>query len=287
MYKPKLPPEGINSSEENPLKEFMFLVVASGLFIFSILILFIALGKLASHWVSIDQELGWTQELGIYKEKLLTQKKNDLSDESVNSLVEDIWGQYKDRYKTKRDLKVSRITSKQPNAFMAPGGYLSMTDSLIREAETENELSFVICHEIGHFIHRHPLNRLGQRFLSGVGLSLIGMNDFAMNIVGPTLGLFTLHFDRSEETEADYFALECLMNKYGHVEGYDYFFKRIKEESRKNKTDIGDNKYLDFLSSHPATDERIEGLKQLALKMNWGLKGDLTSNPNYKKDDLP
>ena len=72
MYKPKLPPEGINSSEEHPLKEFMFLVVASGIFIFTLLILFIALGKLASHWVSIDQELRWTHELGIFNEKNLT-----------------------------------------------------------------------------------------------------------------------------------------------------------------------------------------------------------------------
>ena len=167
---------------------------------------------------------------------------------------------------------------------MAPGGYLSVTDQLIEGARTQNELSFVICHELGHFIHRHPLNRLGQRFLSGVALSLVGMNDFAMNIVGPTMGIFTLHFDRSEEIQADHFALECLMNKYGHVQGYDYFFNRVKDES---KLDIGDNKYLNFLSSHPATDERIEGLKQLALKMNWDLKGDLTPNPNYKKDDLP
>lgn len=284
MYKPKLPPEGINSSEEHPLKEFMFLVVASGIFIFTLLILFITLGKLASHWVSIDQELGWTHELGIFNEKILSQKKKDPIDDSIDSLVADIWDQYKEQYETKRNLKVSIITSKQPNAFMAPGGYLSVTDQLIKGARTQNELSFVICHELGHFIHRHPLNRLGQRFLSGVALSLVGMNDFAMNIVGPTMGIFTLHFDRGEEIQADHFALECLMNKYGHVQGYDYFFNRIKEES---KLDIGDNKYLNFLSSHPATDERIEGLKQLALKMNWDLKGDLTPNPNYKKDNLP
>ncbi len=284
MYKPKLPPEGINSSEEHPLKEFMLLVVASGLFIFALLIIFIALGKLASHWVSIDQELGWTHELGILKEKVLTQKKKDLKDDFIDSLVADIWDQYKDQYETTRDLKVSTIPSKQPNAFMAPGGYLSVTDQLIKGAKTQNEISFVICHELGHFIHRHPLNRLGQRFLSGVTLSLIGMNDFAMNIVGPTVGIFTLHFDRGEERQADLFALECLMNKYGHVQGYDYFFKRIKEES---KLDIGDNQYLDFLSSHPATDERIEVLKQWALKNNWNLEGELTPNPIYKKDNLP
>ena len=284
MYKPKLPPEGINSSNEHPLKEFMFLVVASGFFIFTLLIIFIALGKLASYWVSIDQELGWSYEVGKIKEKILSEKKKELNDDSIDSLVADIWDQYKGQYETQRDLKVSTIRSKQPNAFMAPGGYLSMTDQLIKGARTQNEISFVICHELGHFIHRHPLNRLGQRFLSGVTLSLIGMNDFAMNTIGPMMGIFTLHFDRAEETQADHFALECLMNKYGHVQGYDYFFKRIKEESH---LDIGDNKYLDFLSSHPATDERIEALKQWALKNNWNLEGELTANPVYMKDDLP
>ena len=48
------------------------------------------------------------------------------------------------------------------NAFAAPGGHIFMFSGLIERLTTVDELSGVLCHEIGHVAARHLSKRISQ-----------------------------------------------------------------------------------------------------------------------------
>src|SRR5207237_8201829 len=50
-----------------------------------------------------------------------------------------------------------------PNAFALPGGVVVLTDELVRLAQSADQLSAVMAHEIGHLRARHALRAALQR----------------------------------------------------------------------------------------------------------------------------
>ncbi|AQT70123.1 TPR repeat-containing protein YfgC precursor [Anaerohalosphaera lusitana] len=53
------------------------------------------------------------------------------------------------------------ISDPKPNAFALPGGFIFVTDSLVKLCDSdESELAFVMGHEMGHVIKGHSMERL-------------------------------------------------------------------------------------------------------------------------------
>lgn len=52
------------------------------------------------------------------------------------------------------------LKSDEPNAFAVPGGYIFITEGLLKEIKNEDELAFVIAHEITHICARHIIREL-------------------------------------------------------------------------------------------------------------------------------
>ncbi len=78
------------------------------------------------------------------------------------------------------------------NAFAAPGGFIFISTGMLKFLETEDELAFVLAHEIGHIELDHGLNAVIQKTsgdlfkkgAGGMGMSdsfFSGMIDFAEN----------------------------------------------------------------------------------------------------------
>jgi Zn-dependent protease with chaperone function len=141
------------------------------------------------------------------------------------------------------------------NAFALPGGTVLMTDALVKLATSDDQISAVLAHEIGHVRHRHGL-RLGLQAVGVAALSAAVLGDAvsisSLAVTLPT-ALLQSGYSREFEREAD-----------------DYAFKRLKEVSIRAKafaeimtlleTQHGkagsDSK--DYFSTHPATAKRIE-----------------------------
>lgn len=50
------------------------------------------------------------------------------------------------------------------NAFVLPGGVVCVTSALLRKlALTKGELAALLCHEMGHVLHRHSQARILQQ----------------------------------------------------------------------------------------------------------------------------
>ena len=87
------------------------------------------------------------------------------------------------------------IQSYSINAFSAPGGYIYLTDSLLKFAETEDEVAGIIGHEVAHASLRH-VSKLYREFMG-----ILSRRDKGTGFV-ETLLLFNSHLEEFEQ-EAD------------------------------------------------------------------------------------
>ncbi len=154
------------------------------------------------------------------------------------------------------------------NAFIFPNGNIIVTTKLLENAASDNELAFILCHEIGHFYYKHSIKRLGRGLMLALAVASFPSLQGGSEIIALLNQAAELNFSRQQEHQADIFALKCLNNKYGHVKGYDTFFTRPKMSESLEKI----HKATKYMLTHPLNDERIAAMakeiKKLGLKTN-------------------
>jgi Zn-dependent protease with chaperone function len=148
------------------------------------------------------------------------------------------------------DLRVAVLDHKMANGFALPGGQIVLFGGLVEFAETPEEVTAVVAHEIGHVVRRHTtqiiLRNLGITFFFGVMLGDLGSG--AIAIAGETL--LTLSYSREAETEADATAIQLLQRAALRADGLASFFARMDE----NRPDFP--AALALLSTHPSSEAR-------------------------------
>ncbi len=158
--------------------------------------------------------------------------------------------------------KVTMLNSQSINAFALPSGQLYVTRGLVALANDESELASVLAHEMGHVIARHAAIREEQAKQA----ALVGrvVSDV---ISDPEVGALALaksklalaSFSRAQEFEADAIgigiAARAGYDPYGAVR----FLTSMEHNSGLKPQQSGaiNPRALDFLSSHPATPERV------------------------------
>lgn len=146
------------------------------------------------------------------------------------------------------------------NAFALPGGKVVIQTGLIDHAKSWEEVLGVVGHELAHVTRRHHLrgviNNLG---LYVIVSSLIGdINSAAGAVISAGGNLASLSNSRTFETEADETGMDYLIAAHIDPKGMISFFKTLKKESGSKMDD-----YTSFISTHPATSDRIEHLNDL------------------------
>jgi predicted Zn-dependent protease len=158
-----------------------------------------------------------------------------------------------------------------PNAFALPGGVIVLTSGLLESVESENELAFVLAHEVGHFYHRHHLRNLGRGFVLSWILGAMGAdgNGLSGSGLGTLAATLTMRgFNREQEREADRFGLELVYREYGHVAGSWDFFGKLPESSSELERGVAT-----YASTHPLSTARVQALKMLARERGWPVVG--------------
>ena len=265
-YTPKdLPPEEINRSDEKPLFNFFSTTLMVGGLLCSIYIFFIFLGFVLSHTVPVEIEYKYFNK--IWTSKKADNKKVDANKVKLASLTDELWGLTVPNTNIKFNPQVT--TSDMPNAFITPGAHIIVTDQLLIDTESENELSFVLCHELGHFYNRDTMGLLGQQIFTGIFHMLIG-SSATVSTGLPALTQFFINssFSRNQESKADLFAIGCMNKKYKHLAGHSHFFEKIKKLEPQLQSK--------YFSTHPLTDDRISDLKKFIKDRKLPIKGELT-----------
>jgi len=139
------------------------------------------------------------------------------------------------------------------NAFALPAGIIVMTDELVDLSKEDQELEAVLAHEIGHLRQRHILRHVLEN--SGTALmiafSLGDLTSATTLAAGAPAVLLQAKFSRDFEREADDYALDYMARRGIPPEKFAAILQRMEEKRQ------GDKDIPDFLSSHPATRERI------------------------------
>ena len=159
------------------------------------------------------------------------------------------------------------------NAFALPNGTVVLTDELVLLAENDEEILSVLLHEIGHVDRRHSLRML----LSHSGLALISLAIIgdvsaagALVLALPSI-LVESSYSRDLENEADDYALARMrdlgiepqhfaklmlrLDNCGAYAGDEMWFQQCKDAIEKRPNE--DASLIQYLSTHPATAERI------------------------------
>ncbi len=262
---PKIP-EGINTSQEHPLKEFIILTTGAlaALLLFAVLLSYFGSG--IARLIPFEMEQKWTQSFSSESEDKseLTQYLEAVSDRVAKSMG------LEDEYK----IHLHYSTDKTVNAFATLGGNIILFRGLLEQLPNEDTLAMLIAHEMSHIQHRDPIVSLGSSLSIQVGLAiLLGNSD--SSVLGEA-GIFTmLHFSREMEAEADAQAAAVVAALYGNIGGAIDLFKLL---SKIRKTQ-GMGEHMALFSSHPLDRTRLETMEAVARENGWKLEGKRTPLP--------
>ena len=162
------------------------------------------------------------------------------------------------------DLKYQVIILNSPsiNAFSLPNGRLYITRGLIALANDKAELASVLSHEMGHVIAHHAAIREEQARQVAIISHVVSdvLSDPQVGALALAKSKLTLAaFSRAQEFEADGIGIGISARA-----GFDpYGASRFLTDMQRNadlKAAAGgaDPRGLDFLSSHPATPDRVK-----------------------------
>lgn len=163
--------------------------------------------------------------------------------------------------------KLTVLQSDVVNAFAAPGGHIFLTTGLLKHIGHDTDaVANVIGHEIAHVEHKHGMNTLGRRLGIGLLLELVLGEPSEDDQVWHTIAvigteLMHLGWSRDQEHESD-----DLGQRLAAQAGYDpngmVRFFRILQELQGQEVP-----FLEFLSTHPLTSERVERAENRANRL--------------------
>ena len=163
--------------------------------------------------------------------------------------------------------KITILNSPAVNAFALPNGQLYVTRGLLGLANDSAEFASVMSHEMAHVLARHAAMREEQarktELISSVNDMLSDPQVGAMALARSKIALAS--FSRSQEFEADGIGVGIAAHS-----GFDpYGASRLLASMGRNvelraASRGGDPRSLDFLSSHPATPERVKNAETSA-----------------------
>jgi Zn-dependent protease with chaperone function len=274
-HTPRLPSRNHNDSPVSPIRELLILL---GGLVAGMVLIYVLLGLGAD--LLVDHISPQTEQ----KLAALFAPKNQGRQPSpkeqwLQSLVDRMEEQQCVRLPYPITVQVS--PSKQVNAMALPGGRIVVLKGLLRRVRSENEMAFILAHELGHFNNRDHLRGLGRGLVFAVVSTLIGgSNGPLAGLVQKSAQLSESSFSRDQEWAADSYALDVLNCTYGHVSGATDFFHHMPR-----KQDPG--AFGHYFSSHPENQRRINSLLNRQQEKQYPNGTRIPLPSGSKKDDSP
>lgn len=160
----------------------------------------------------------------------------------------------------KPELVFRSMGGKFPNAFALPGGFIVVSDELVALANDE-ELAAVLAHELGHWQLRHGLQGVLRSSAALLLVSTVSGDLSALTTFAGTIPFVLLQrgYSREFEEAADAYAVDLLRQADISVAYFATILKKL-EDARP-----GSGQDLTYLSTHPATGDRIKRVNPSGL----------------------
>ena len=169
---------------------------------------------------------------------------------------------------TQRDYTFFVTQSDAINAFAVPGGYIGLNSGLITLTENEAQLAGVISHEIAHIKLRHTAELVANASMNtlpmwiGIIAGVFSGNPEA-SIAALKAGIgfsqqLNINLIRSNEVEADDFAVDVMKKANFKISEMSDFFKKMQSATGEIQRDMA------YLSTHPMYENRVAGIESKA-----------------------
>ena len=160
-----------------------------------------------------------------------------------------------------RTFSFEAVKGTEPNAFAIPGGFIFVTQSLLELCGwNQDEVAFILGHEMGHVIRGHAMDRIITNSAIAVGAKAAPIRGLLASwLRGVGMKVIESAYSQDLELEADTLGARLIA-----AAGYDphapiQLLSRLSELNRLAKQFSLGN----YFSSHPAFDIRIHNVDRL------------------------
>jgi beta-barrel assembly-enhancing protease len=266
----RLPREGINSSDEHPLKEFAWLLVGA------VVTLVVAVVVIAWGVQWLAPKVPFRYEVALAK-KVMDHAQSP-ADAERSVVLQSLANRVAATMALPPDMQLVVQFTDEPavNAYATIGGRIRVYRGLLLKLPSEEALAALLAHEIAHVKHRHVAASMGRGLALTLLFSVIGGDagaQAAQSVLGQVAGLALMGYSREQETNADTEALQASVALYGHVGGYAELFAALSD-AEKNK-----GPSISVLRSHPLTEARMAHAQTMAQARGWAFSGSRTPLP--------
>ncbi len=153
------------------------------------------------------------------------------------------------------------VKGSEPNAFALPGGFIFVTRSLLELCNwNQDEIAFILAHEMGHVIRGHAMDRIIANSAIAVGAKATSIQGLLKSWLGK-VGVKFLEsaYSQDMELEADELGTRLIA-----AVGYDphapiQLLSRLRKLNQSDKQ----SSFGSYFSSHPTYDIRIHNIDHL------------------------
>lgn len=249
--------DSVNRSDVSPVREFARYLVAAALVVIMIFVVLGALVDWSGRYITPQHEAAMAEYL--VPDALLTTQSDNKTLTAQQHYVQSVLDGLVKNSTLPEQIRYRAfvLEDKTPNAFALPGGIIVVHTGLIDTLESENALAFVLGHELGHFVHRHHLQRMGRAVVvMALSLFMLGESESRGKIIATIIDLTSRQHTRAQESEADSTGLQLLVARYGHASGATEFFAALSPL-------LSQSKWLEFAQTHPVSLKRTDHLRNL------------------------
>ncbi len=171
------------------------------------------------------------------------------------------------------------------NAFSTPGGFIFITEGLIKSLNSEAALAGVLAHEVAHVAEKHVIKEIhrnnvksGLLELGGnVASSAGGVAGEISSVLSSALvsNLFEKGLDKGDEYRADAAAVAYVSKAGYDPRGLVIFLQTIEAKEGKN--------YSTLLRTHPKPQDRIARIEKLIKDKKISSEGKQTLADRWKR----
>ncbi len=152
------------------------------------------------------------------------------------------------------------------NAWCMAGGRMAVYTGLFEKLKlTDDEFAQIMGHEISHALANHTAERMSRAMATSIGVLAVGVaaDNKGMAMAGTAVAAklaLELPNSRTAESEADHIGM-----KLATQAGYD---PEAAVTLWQKMGDLGDDRPPEFLSTHPAPENRQGALQKMVPEMN-------------------
>jgi predicted Zn-dependent protease len=163
------------------------------------------------------------------------------------------------------------LRGREVNAISLPGGFIYATEGLLRFVQSDDELAFVMAHEVGHVAARHHVTILERHFaLALLARLLTGGDPSASQIADIARFFVTRGFSREFEFEADRRGVT-----YAHRAGYDaaaglVFMQRLRAAEGRDPS-----QFEVLFRTHPGLVDRMQRVREHLRRLGYRIAARL------------